>query len=81
MNANEVALRIAELTTLIEEKEADLAHKVNRRMELKAKATANTAAKQRFIARIKTEIHQLTQEVNNLKTELWGLQELNLPRA
>lgn len=29
MNANEVALRIAELTTLIEEKEADLAHKVN----------------------------------------------------
>lgn len=50
-------------------------------MELKAKATANTAAKQRFIARIKTEIHQLTQEVNNLKTELWGLQELNLPRA
>ena len=81
MNANEVAPRIAELTALIEEKEADLAHKVNRRMELKAKATANTAAKQRFIARIKTEIHQLTEEVNNLKTELWGLQELNLPGA
>ena len=38
-----------------------------------------TAMKQRFIARIKTEIHQLTDEINNHKTELWGLQELNLP--
>ena len=33
MNANEVAPRIAELTALIEEKEADLSHKVNRRRE------------------------------------------------
>lgn len=81
MTEFEVAPRIAELTAQIAEKEADLARKVNLRMELKAKATANTAAKQRFIARIKTEIHQLTEEVNNLKTELWGLQELNLPGA
>lgn len=81
MTAFEVALRIAELTAQITEKEADLAHKVNRRLELSAKATANTAAKQRFIARIKTEIHQLTDEINNHKTELWGLQELNLPGA
>ena len=81
MNANEVAPRIAELTALIEEKEADLAHKVNRRREIGAKQTANIAAKQQFCARLKTEIHQLTEEINNLKTELWGLQELNLPGA
>ena len=81
MTAFEVAPRIAELPAQIAEKEADLARKVNRCRELSAKATANTAAKQRFIARIKTEIHQLTEEVNNLNTELWGLQELNLPGA
>lgn len=88
MTAFEVAPRIAELTALIEEreavlakKEAVLARKINRCRELSAKATANTAAKQRFIARIKTEIHHDTDEINNLKTELWGLQELNLPGA
>lgn len=79
MNANEVAPRIAELTALIEEKEADLSHKVNRRREIGAKQTANISAKQQFCARLKTEIHQLTEEINNLKTELWGMQELNLP--
>jgi predicted RNase H-like nuclease (RuvC/YqgF family) len=79
MNANEVATQIEKLNALIEEKEADLAHKVNRCRELSAKETPNTAMKQRFIARIKTEIHQLTDEINNHKTELWGLQELNLP--
>ena len=81
MTAFEVAPRIAELTAQITEKEADLALKINRCRELSAKTTANIAAKQRFIARIKTEIHQLTDEINNHKTELWGLQELNLPGA
>lgn len=81
MTTNEVSGRIAELTAEIEEKQVHLAHKVNRCGELSAKKTANIAAKQRFIARIKTEIHQLAEEVNNLKTELWGLQELNLPGA
>ena len=81
MNAFEVAPQIEKLTALIEEKEADLAHKVNRCRELSAKETPNTAMKQRFIARLKTEIHQLTDEINNHKTELWGLQELNLPGA
>lgn len=79
MNAFEVAPQIEKLNALIEEKEADLAHNVNRCRELSAKETPNTAMKQRFIARIKTEIHQLTDEINNHKTELWGLQELNLP--
>ena len=79
MTTNEVAPRIEELKAEIEEKEADLARKVNRRREIGAKQTASIAAKQRFIARIKTEIHQLTEEINNLKTELWGLQELDLP--
>lgn len=86
MNANEVAAQTEELQAEIEkkeaelvEKEADLARKINRYRELSAKATANIAAKQRFIARIKTEIHHDTEEINNLKTELWGLQELNLP--
>jgi len=81
MNANEVAPRIAELTALIDEKEADLARKVNRRRELAAKKTANISAKQRFCSRLKTEIHQLTEKINTLKTELWGLQEMNLPGA
>lgn len=81
MNANEVAPRIAELTAQIAEKEADLARKVNRRRELGAKQTANIPAKQRFCSRLKLEIKQLTDEINNLKTELWGLQELNLPGA
>lgn len=81
MNANEVAPRIAELTVLIEEKETDLAHKVNRRKELGARETANIPAKQRFCSRLKLEIKQLTDGINNLKIELWGLQELNLPHA
>lgn len=81
MTEFEVAPLIEKKEAELVEKEADLARKINRCRELSAKATANTAAKQRFIARIKTEIHQLTEEVNNLKTELWGLQELNLPGA
>ena len=80
MNANEVALRIAELTTLIEEKDADLSHQVNRVRSLSARP-GNNQAKRSFISRYKLEIKQLTDEINNLKTELWGLQELNLPGA
>lgn len=79
MTTREIPPRIEELKALIEEKEAELSHKANRRKEIGAKQTANIAAKQRFCARLKTEIHQLTEEISNLKTELWGLQELNLP--
>lgn len=81
MTEFEVAPLIEKKEAELVEKEADLARKINRCRELSAKETPNTAMKQRFIARIKTEIHQLTEEVNNLKTELWGLQELNLPGA
>ena len=79
MTAFEVKPRIEELQALIEEKEAELAHKVNRRREISNRPAANKEAQRIFIARLKTEIHQLTEELNNYKTELWGLQELNLP--
>lgn len=78
MNANEVAPRIAELTALIEEKENDLAYKANRMRSISSRP-GNNQAKRSFIARYRTEIKQLTDEINNLRTELWGLQELDLP--
>ena len=54
---------------------------MNRRREISNRPAANKEAQRIFIARLKTEIHQLTEELNNYKTELWGLQELNLPEA
>ena len=81
MTAFEVKPRIEELQELIEVKEAELAHKVNRRREISNRPAANKEAQRSFIARLKTEMHQLTKELNNYKTELWGLQELNLPEA
>lgn len=78
MTAIDIPARIVELDAMIEEKEADLARKVNRRKEIGAKQTSNIAAKQQFCARLKTEIHQLTEEINNLKTELWGLREIQI---
>ena len=80
MNYNEVQARIAELAALIEEKETDLAHKVNRCRELSARRTGAIEKKRKFVSRIKVEIKDLTDEISNYKTELWGLQELNLPK-
>ena len=81
MTAFEVKPRIEELQVLIGEKDAELTRKVNRRREISNRPAANKEAQRIFIARLKTEIHQLTEELNNYKTELWGLQELNLPEA
>lgn len=76
MTTRDIPSRIEELKAEIEEKEAELARKVNRRREISAKKTANLVAKQKFCARLKTETVQITQELTNLKTELWGLQEM-----
>jgi hypothetical protein len=81
MTAFEVKPRIEELQALIEVKEAELAQKANRRREISSRPTANKEAQRSFIARLKTEMIQLTEELNNYKTELWGLQELNLPES
>lgn len=81
MTNKEVKARIAELTDLLEVKEAELAQRTNRRRELEHKQTANTQAKTQFIARIKLDIKALIDEINGMKTELWGLQEINLPEA
>lgn len=81
MTAFEVKPRINELQALIADKEAELAHKVNRCREIGNRPTGNKEAQRSFISRLKTEVHQLTEELNNYKTELWGLQELNLPEA
>lgn len=79
MNAHDVPHRIAELSDLIAIKEEELAHKINRRIQISEKP--NSSLKQKIITRYKTEIMQLTDELNNLKTELWGLQEMNLSDA
>ena len=76
MNAQQIPHRIAELTNLIGIKEEELAHKINRRIQISEKP--NSTLKKKIITRYKTEIMQLTDELNNLKTELWGLQEMNL---
>ena len=81
MTAFEVKPRIEELQALIEEKEAELARKVNRRREISNRPAANKEAQRSFITRLKTEMILLTEELNNYKMELWGLQELNLPEA
>lgn len=81
MNQKEIQARIAELTALLEVKEQELAQRTNRRIELEHKQTANIKARQKFVARIRLDIKALLDEINNLKTELWGLQEINLPGA
>lgn len=79
MTAEEVKNRIADLIEEIAIKEAELAHRCNLRVEISAKP--NSPIKQKIITRYRTEIKQMTDELNNLKTELWGLQEVNLPES
>lgn len=72
--------RIEQLQSMIEVKEAELAHCANRHKEIAAWPTRNIIAQRRFLARLKTEMHQLANELNAMKTELWGLQELEASR-
>lgn len=81
MNVQEVNLRIDSVQAEIAEKEEELSRKANRHKELAARQTVNRAARKRFITRIKLEMKTLEDELAALKTELWGLQELNLPEA
>ena len=78
MTNKEVQERIAELKSLLEVKEQELALRTNRLNELEHKQTANIQAKKQFVARIRLDIKNSIDEINNLKIELWGLQELQL---
>lgn len=76
MKANDVQFRIEQIDALLEVKETELALRINRQKELKAKQTANTRAKQQFLTRIRLDIKSLLDEINALKTERWGLMEI-----
>lgn len=78
MRKTAIEYRKEQLAGLIEIKEAELAHRVNRHKEIAAWPTQNKTAQRRFLARLKTEMHQMTGELNTLKTELWGLEEMNI---
>lgn len=78
MRSTNIENRKAQLADLIEIKEAELSHRVNRHKEIAAWPTQNKAAQRRFLTRLKTEMVQMTEELNTLKTELWGLEEINL---
>lgn len=79
MRNTDIQDRMDWLNGMIQESEATLAHKCNRRAEISKKP--ESAIKRKIIARYKTEIMQLTDEINNYKTELWGLQEMEVPNA
>ncbi len=81
MTAFEVAPQIEKLQAQIEQNEADLARKINRLAEISARTAANAEAKKRIVTRYKLEIKELTDELNNQKAKLWGLQEINLPQV
>lgn len=73
----EVAVRIKELEREIPEAEARLAHTINRRREIDAYDAPNREYKRKLLAKYRLEIKSAADRISNLKTELWGLQELN----
>lgn len=74
----EVAVRLKELEREIPEAEARLAHMINRRREIDAYDAPNREYKRKLLAKYRLEIKGATERISNLKTELWGLQELDL---
>ena len=76
----EAARREAELNKEIPMLEAQLAHLINRRIEIQAKETANAEYKRKLLARYRLEIKALTEHISNSKTELWGLHELRIAK-
>lgn len=80
MRANDVQRRIDQINELLEVKQIELTLRTNRQKELREKQTANIDLKKQFLARIRLDIKALLDEINALKTELWGLQEI-IPTA
>ena len=72
----ETAVRIKELEREIPEAKARLAHMINRRREIDAYDAPNREYKRKLLAKYRLEIKHMTDLINNLNTELWGLQEL-----
>lgn len=79
MTAQEIRDRMQFLQREIPRAEEALSHKINRRMELKTRPAKNEAFRKKLLQRYRLEIIHDTDYINNLKTELWGLQEVNLP--
>jgi hypothetical protein len=73
----EVAVRLKELEREIPDAEAKLAHMINRRREIDAYDAPNREYKRKLLAKYRLEIKSATERISNLKTELWGLQELD----
>ena len=72
----EAAKRISHLQNEIPEAKARLAHLINRRLEIEAYDAPNKEYKRKLLAKYRLEIKSMTDLINNLNTELWGLQEL-----
>lgn len=72
----ETAKRISHLQNEIPETKARLAHLINRRLEIEAYDAPNKEYKRKLLAKYRLEIKSMTDLINNLNTELWGLQEL-----
>lgn len=68
------AVRMNELRKDIPYAEERLAHLINRRMEIEGRDVANKEYKRKLLARYRIEIKTLVDVINNLKTELWGLE-------
>lgn len=73
----ETAKRISHLQNEIPETKARLAHLINRRLEIEAYDAPNKDYKRKLLGKYRLEIKSMTDLINNLNTELWGLQELS----
>ena len=73
----ETAKRISHLQNEIPETKARLTHLINRRLEIEAYDAPNKEYKRTLLAKYRLEIKSMTDLINNLNTELWGLQELS----
>lgn len=73
----EVAVRLKELEREIPDAEAKLVHMINRRREIDAYDAPNREYKRKLLAKYRLEIKSANERISNLKTELWGLQELD----
>lgn len=71
------AVRMNELRKDIPYAEERLAHLINRRMEIEGRDVPNKEYKRKLLAKYRLEIKSMTDLINNLNTELWGLQELS----
>lgn len=81
MTDYDTAMIIAKLEQEIPMLESVLSHLINRRREIDAYDAPNKAYKRKLLERYRSDIMFNTDVISNKKNELWGLQELELPRA